>query len=84
MTATMTSDSAPVEIHTIMFRPDGFVEITFAEKYELTPAVSVVKTIILDRSKFREDVDDLEVAAFELVDEGYIKLANPSDKEPLK
>lgn len=75
---------APVQVHAVVFRPDGFVEITYAEEYELSPAVSVVKTIIIDRSKFKEDTDDLEIAAFELVDEAIIKLRNPAPREPLK
>lgn len=74
---------APIQVHSIMFRPDGLVEITYAEEYELSPHVSIVKTIVLDRNEFREDVDDLEIAAFELVDEAIIKLRNPPKKEPL-
>ena len=68
----------------MLFRPDGMVEITYAEKAELTPSVSVVKTIVLERAKFAEDVQDIEMALFELVDEGLLVLRNPPSTEPTR
>ncbi len=77
-------NDAPVEIHSVIFRPDGMLEISFAEKADLTPTVSVVKTIILDRQRFAGDIDDLEIAVFELVDEGLLGLRNPPDSAPVR
>jgi hypothetical protein len=77
-------EPAPVEVHSIMFRPDGYVELTYAERYELSEFVSVVKTIVIEKSKFKEELDDLQLAAFELIDEALLVLTNPPDREPLK
>ncbi len=75
-------NDAPVEVHSVIFRPDGMLEITFAEKAELTPTVSVVKTLLIEREKFGEDIDDLEIEIFELVDEALLALRNPPDSVP--
>lgn len=76
--------NAPVEIHSVIFRPDGIVEITYAEKEDLTPEVSLVRTILVSRDKFWNDVQDIEVALFELVDEGLLALRNPPATEPAR
>lgn len=68
----------------MLFRPDGFVEITYAERAEITPSVSVVRTIVLEREKFSEDIADVELALFELVDEGLLALRNPPASEPAR
>lgn len=77
-------NDAPVEIHSVIFRPDGMAEISFAEKAELTPTVSVVKTLLIDRQRFAEEIDDLEIAVFELVDEALLALRNPPDSVPVR
>lgn len=70
-----------VDIHSVLFRPDDRVEITYAEKREQSEAIAVVRTIVIDRAKFEEDVSDLETAAFELVDLGLEALRNPPERE---
>lgn len=65
-------DTKPVEIHSVLFRPDGQVEVTYAEKDEITPVCSTVRTVVLAREKFEGDIQDLELALFELVDEGLL------------
>lgn len=78
------SSRPPVQVHSILFRPDNMVEITYAEEAEISPNVTVVRTVVLERSKFADDVDDLEVATLELVDEALLVLRNPPDEEPFR
>ncbi len=77
-------ESLPVDIHNILFRPDDRVEITYAEKREQSDTIAVVRTIVIDQSRFREEVSDLETEAFELVDMALEALRDPPDKEPAR
>ena len=77
-------NTAPVEIHSVLFRPDGVVEITFAERADITPKASKIQTVVLDREEFRDDIQDVELALFELVDEGLLAIRNPPAAEPAR
>lgn len=72
----------PVDIHGIMFRPDDRIEITYAEKREQSDTVAVIRTMLIDRKKFSEQVSDLESDTLELVDMALQALRNPPDTEP--
>lgn len=70
----------PVEIHTVLFRPDGYVEVTYAEREDLTADINVIRTIVLSRERFLGDIQDLEVNIAELVDEGLLALRLDREK----
>lgn len=74
----------PVQVHSVLFRPDNMVEISYAEESEITASVTLVRTVVLDRSKFADDIDDVEVALLELVDEALLILRDPPAEEPLR
>lgn len=77
-------DAPPVQVHSVLFRPDGYLEVTYAEASEMSPAVNVVRTIVMERERFLIDIQDLEISIMELVDEGLLALRNPPDREPAR
>lgn len=77
-------DGPPVEIHTVLFRPDGYVEITYAERGDLSEEVNVIRTIVLSRERFLGDIQDLEINIAELVDEGLLALRLDREKRDKK
>lgn len=78
------TEQPPVQAHSVLFRPDGYVEITYAESSEMSATVNVIRTIVLERERFLSDIQDLEISVLELVDEGLLALRNPPDKVPAR
>lgn len=71
-----------VEVHSILFRPDDTIEITYAEPEELTPDVSVVRTILLKRERFEGAIRELEFLGRALIDEGLVAVRQPPETRP--
>lgn len=76
----MKHDDLNINIQHVTFRPDELVEVTYTEAHDVTDAVAVVKTIIIDSKLLDEDelVETLKTLE-SFVDEGLLRLRNPAD-----
>lgn len=72
----------PVEVHSVLFRPDNSVEVTWAESDEVTPEVSLVRTIVISRQEFASACDDVEDFTRDLIEDALVRLRNPADRKP--
>lgn len=73
-----------LDIHAVMFRPDGMVEITYQEARDTSEYVNVIRTVLVDRSVLQSVTSDVQEAAEDLVDEAILLMRNPKNVEPLR
>lgn len=74
----------PIDIHSIMFRPDDRVEITYAEKREQNETIAVIRTVVVERREFEQDFDDMEQFALDVLDEAVKRVRNPPETLPAR
>lgn len=71
------SQEEDVMVQSVTFRPDGLLEITYSESRERSNYASIIRTMLVERRLFEEDVRNLESDIRDLIDEGYVLLRNP-------
>lgn len=76
------SETTGVDVHSVLFRPDERVEITYAERAELTENVSVVRTLVLDANKYKSDLGEIEEFLVDLIDTVLTDVRNPPERVP--
>lgn len=64
-------------VQSVTFRPDGLIEITYSEERERSKYASIIRTMLVERRLFEEEVRALESDIRDLVDEGYVLLRDP-------
>lgn len=68
---TWAPDPSDVDVHSVAFRPDGAIEITFDEARDLTDAAVLAKTIIFKRDVLNKaDYEEVLESLREWIDEG--------------
>lgn len=62
------SYESDVAIQSLAFRPDGALEITFAEQRDITPKGTMMKCIVFDEGQFPRQVGEVQDDIRELID----------------
>lgn len=68
-------------IHSLTFRPDGLVELSFAELREEVENAAMLRTVVFDEPVFGDEVDDLRDFLNDLIDEVLIYLRNDDARQ---
>lgn len=59
---------------------ESVVEITYTESREATDNIAMVKTLVLNDARYRENVAYIMDEAEEIIDDALLQLRNPADK----
>ena len=57
---------------------DGIIEVSYFEANDQSERAGLLKTLIIDRSIIRSDVDDILSMLQDVVDEGLLEIRNPA------
>jgi hypothetical protein len=73
-------DPSEVDIHSVAFRPDGAIEISFDETRDITEGAVLAKTVIFLRTVLTKDAyEEVLTSLRDWVDEGLLYIRNTRD-----
>lgn len=67
-----------VYVSSLVFRPDDMVEITYMESRDQGERAGLVRTLVVERTLFPEEFDDLVGDIQDLIDDTIVELRHPS------
>lgn len=71
LTESWVPNPSDVDVHSVAFRPDGAIEITFDERRDVTDVSVLAKTIIFKRDVLNKaDYEEVLESLREWIDEG--------------
>lgn len=79
---TTTNAINGVNVHTLVFSPDGFVELTYSEDKDQSPDIQVMKIMRLDPARSGRVVMQLVDDIVDIVEAALIRLSGAPDTIP--
>lgn len=78
----MPAPIAAIEVYSVVFSPEGLVEITFAEGRDQLPDIQVMKILRLDPKRSGRIIEELLSDMHDLIDAALVRMRDDPDELP--
>lgn len=75
------TDDPEVFVHSVMFRIDDMVEITYLEKRHQTERAGASTSVVAEWDDVKDDIEDIQEALRDLIDRIWERIRHPEESK---